>query len=81
MMTYSATSLPSNGKARQFFYRNNSTDAAVINQVWIERQYNCSRLGRAGELREYAKEMASKALKPLVIDAGANIGASAVYFF
>jgi FkbM family methyltransferase len=79
-MTYAVTNLGIGAETRRFFYRNNSTDAAVINQVLIERHYDSNRLGRSGELRDYLERTTSHSRKPLIIDAGANIGASTLYF-
>jgi FkbM family methyltransferase len=48
--------------------------------VLNERQYNLNRRKRVNELLSYAQRNENAGLRPLIIDAGANIGASSIYF-
>ncbi|SRR5581483_8767932 len=68
--------------SRELYYRLQSTDEEVIKHVLLGRQYDLSLLPRphAGELFEFLRRKEAAGLRPLVVDAGANIGASAVYF-
>ena len=69
----------STGGTRRLFYRETSrTDRDVIRQIFETQQYNLAQfpLGRA--LKNYANQAAT-GVSLLVVDAGANIGASAVY--
>lgn len=66
--------------SRQLHYRPQSTDPAVIKQVLTDQAYKLSRLARAGDLREHAKRMSATGRKPLLVDAGANIGTASIYF-
>jgi FkbM family methyltransferase len=65
---------------RQFFYRLGSTDEWVIDQVFRQHQYAFDQWPSTGEILALIERRAAENKKPLIIDAGANIGASAVYF-
>lgn len=62
-----------------FFYWPKTSDEGVINQIFTQSDYNLGRLRRGNELTELCNRIAATR-SPLIIDAGANIGASAVYF-
>jgi FkbM family methyltransferase len=75
----------STGGTRPFFYREASrTDLWVIEQIFETQHYNLDepqlkfRLSRV--LRDYANQVAASGASLLVVDAGANIGASSLYF-
>jgi len=65
---------------RSFTYRPQTSDAGVIDQVFQKNDYNIRRLTRAAELIDYGGRKAEGGKTPLIIDAGANIGASPLYF-
>jgi FkbM family methyltransferase len=65
---------------RQLHFRQQSSDQAVIKQVLVDQQYDLRRLARAGELLDYATRMRATGRKPLIVDAGANIGTASIYF-
>ena len=65
---------------RQFLYRKDTSDEGVIVQVLKNGDYNFGRLRRASELSKLYSQLTGAGRVPLIIDAGANIGASAVYF-
>lgn len=65
---------------RPFLYRKGTSDEGVIVQVLQNSDYNLGRLRRAKELNDLYEQFAASGRTPLIIDAGANIGASAVYF-
>ncbi len=64
---------------RPFFFRPKTSDEGVIAQIFQKADYNLGRLRRGAELTARGSP-APDARQPLIIDAGANIGASAVYF-
>ena len=65
---------------RSFRFRNDSLgDIGVIKQIFINEDYDIFNMVQGKKLIEYHKEK-SKNLPSLIIDAGANIGASSVYF-
>lgn len=63
-----------------FTFREDSIgDKGVIEQIFKNQDYNILHWEQGKKLLEYHKEQ-SKVRPSLIIDAGANIGASAVYF-
>jgi FkbM family methyltransferase len=80
MSNYATTSLELGAVKRQFHYRPQTSDEAIFKQVFIDQQYNPQRLRRAPELVAFLERRRATGRRPLVIDAGANIGASALYF-
>jgi FkbM family methyltransferase len=69
-----------NGAIRQFYFRAKSSDEHVIKQVLGDSQYDLRRLRRASELAGFFQARSAAGKRPLVIDAGANIGASSIFF-
>lgn len=65
-----------NGASRTFHHRGTRADQGVIAQMFKNEDYSLRRLRRGEELRAMGAAMA----RPLIIDAGANIGASACWF-
>lgn len=65
---------------RQFEFRSGTSDEGVIAQVFEHGEYDFRRLRRGRELVEFCEFGAAPRKSPLIIDAGANIGASPVYF-
>ena len=64
-----------------FQIRDGDSDAAVLRQVFIKREYDLSRY-RQHNARLDARyaEILSAGQKPLIIDAGANIGAASIWY-
>jgi FkbM family methyltransferase len=80
MSIYSSTTFGFGAGTRQFYFRKQSTDEAVIQQILIDQQHNLNSIGRAPELLAFARRHEATGLRPLIVDAGANIGASPIYF-
>jgi FkbM family methyltransferase len=82
MMTEAYSSMPieRGTTKRQFYFRAKSSDERVIDAIFVKRQYDFFRgLVRVQEvLRHVQGIQQSTGKKPLVIDAGANIGASSI---
>ncbi len=68
------------GTRRIFFRGSSRTDKEVIKQIFNAQQYDLSGFPLTTSLKNYADWVSAKGASPLVVDAGANIGASAVYF-
>jgi FkbM family methyltransferase len=68
------------GPMRKLYYRNQTTDKAVIQQILVNKQYELGRLRRSSELRGYLAAKRTTGKAPLIIDAGANIGIAALFF-
>ena len=62
--------------SRAFHYRATRADRGVVAQIFESQDYSLGRLQRGAELVALYERMR----RPLVLDLGANIGASAVYF-
>jgi len=65
---------------REFHFRPGTSDEGVIAQVFTNTHFHLGRLRRGLELRDFYELGASSKKAPLIIDAGANIGASPVFF-
>ena len=66
--------------ARDLYLRENSTDAGAIKQVFEDQQYATAHLVRWGEISNWLEYKRRAGMNPLIVDAGANIGAASVYF-
>jgi len=68
------------GGQRKFFFRDKTTDERVLHEAFRNQQYELGRLRRSSELKDFLARQKKTGKSPLVIDAGANIGASAIVF-
>jgi FkbM family methyltransferase len=68
------------GPGRPFLHRGTRADLGVIQQMFESQDYSFERLRRGPELTALYKTIAGTRRQPLILDAGANIGASVVYF-
>jgi FkbM family methyltransferase len=68
------------GLKRPFYFRETSrTDKTVIEQIFQLEHYEFASFPLSQSLKDYANAVAVGDVSLLVVDAGANIGASAVY--
>ena len=72
-------SFPS-GTKRKFFYRKIEADLGVVRQIFVNKDYSLDRLRRQNDLKKFYSNLILNNKIPLIIDAGANIGASSVWF-
>jgi FkbM family methyltransferase len=80
-MTHSvATLVLRDSTSRPFYFRPETSDERVVRAVLQEFQYNLNWLPRYGELMTFIRQHEAKGLRPLIVDAGANIGAASVFF-
>jgi FkbM family methyltransferase len=68
------------GRQREFFHRGTRADTGVIQQILVNQDYSFERLRRGAELQSLYEQSIRDGLSPLILDAGANIGASVVYW-
>jgi FkbM family methyltransferase len=68
------------GRERMFRHRGTRADLGVISQIFEAHDYSLNPLQRGAELRGLYERIAAGGKAPFILDAGANIGASAVYF-
>ncbi len=70
-----------NGANRPFFYRSDSAaDRGVIEQIFQNGDYRISNFSLSDSLLRLYLSVIASGRTPLIVDAGANIGASVVYF-
>ena len=71
----------SNGaRSRQLCRRDNTSYPRVFDQIFRNHDYNITRLDRGKEIIRYYNKIITSGRKPLIVDAGANIGAATVFF-
>ena len=71
----------SSGAARKLYFRAKTTDVVVIDQICRLNQYELGKLPRSAELKDFIdRQKKATGKSPLIVDAGANIGASSVVF-
>jgi FkbM family methyltransferase len=67
-------------REREFYVRPQSSDTEVIGQIFVDSAFDISRLRRFSDLEDFLRRARSTGKRPLIIDGGANIGATSVYF-
>jgi|WetSurSiteA1Bulk_404760.scaffolds.fasta_scaffold21990_2 FkbM family methyltransferase len=69
------------GDARPFVFRDQSpADKGVIQQIFVNRDYDLARLTRFKDIASEYQRVVNAGQTPLIIDCGANIGASPIWF-
>ena len=71
---------PAGAPPREFFHRGTGADIGVIEQMFERQEYSIYTLRRAAALRALYEQLVDSGRVPLILDAGANIGASVVYW-
>jgi FkbM family methyltransferase len=67
-------------RTHELCYRPDTSDEHVIWQIFGRGDYDLAMLQRFAEIRALVERRHRTGLRPLIIDAGANIGASAAFF-
>ena len=60
--------------------RKGSTDSEVFRQVFLSREYELRSLRRAGDIEARYEAILAAGRVPVIVDAGANIGAASLWF-
>jgi FkbM family methyltransferase len=68
------------GLIRSFEHRGSQADLGVFEQIFVAQDYSLGRLRRGRELVQRYEAIIAAGLTPIIVDAGANIGASVVYW-
>jgi FkbM family methyltransferase len=68
------------GTRRMFFRKSSQADKEIVKQIFDQKTYNISSFPLSGSLKSYGDSVSANGASLLIVDAGANIGASAVYF-
>lgn len=63
-----------------FELRPHSSDASTIRQVFRHREYDISRFPQWPGVQQHYRELVAAGKTPLIVDAGANIGAASIWF-
>jgi FkbM family methyltransferase len=70
----------STSKLGRITVRPGDTDAATFSQVFIGRSYDLSNFQQMARITAAYEEILARGGKPLIIDAGANVGAATLWF-
>lgn len=65
---------------RRFFHRGTGADRGVLKQIFKKKDYALEGFHRGREIKECYEIALQHTKRPLIVDAGANIGASLVWF-
>ena len=68
------------GRKREVRFRPHTSDRRVIRQIIVDGDYDLRRCTRYEEIARFLDGQRRRGLRPLIVDAGANIGISALYF-
>ena len=79
-MNLTTLNLTLGSATRPFRLRPDSSDEKVVRQIFQNSDYNFGRLKRGPGLNAFYERLAASDKTPLIVDAGANIGASPLYF-
>ena len=74
------TEIELRGVKRKIWLRPKTSDEHVLKDVFVTDMYGPNFLRRADELLDYFNRRVADGQSPLVVDAGTNIGATALYF-
>ncbi len=64
-----------------FSHRGTKADIGVIKQIFEDGDYDLSKLKRYNDIYKAYRDILNKGYTPLIIDCGANIGASSLYLY
>lgn len=70
----------SGGRERSLHLRPNGSDFDVFLQIFDQRQYDTSAMRRHDDIQSRYEAILCEGKTPLIVDAGANVGLSALYF-
>jgi FkbM family methyltransferase len=62
------------------YIRPNQSDLASFRQAFVEGQYDLTSTGQGDRLSRYYNHLLATGTLPIIIDAGANVGAGAIWF-
>lgn len=68
------------GAYRAITHRGTAADCGVIKQIFLIKDYSLRKSKRQSDILDRYRDILSAGKKPLIIDAGANIGASVIWF-
>jgi hypothetical protein len=69
-----------NGVSQELFFREGTSDYSCLEQVFSSQHYSTEHFRRNPDLLDLVRRRRADGKRPLIVDAGANIGASAAFF-
>jgi len=64
----------------RMFHREGTSDFAVIQQIWVQLCYDLRKFSQGNDIMMSYRNILDSGKIPLIVDGGANIGASALFF-
>ncbi len=64
----------------KFMHRGTKADLGVIKQIFQDKDYDITKFKQGERIKNIYKSLVDRSVKPLILDLGANIGASSVFF-
>lgn len=80
MMQLEVMVLGVDGRKIEVIVRRETTDTSLVGQIFVDGAFDLRRLKRVAELQEFISSVRASGRRPLIVDAGANIGLTSVYF-
>jgi FkbM family methyltransferase len=68
------------GFRRPFWLRPAEKDVAIFQQVFVKREYDLSHTAQYRHIQQSYRDMLARGEQPLIIDCGAHVGFSALWF-
>ena len=65
---------------RELLLRQSSSDTSVVGQIIIDNAFDINKLKRCAEIKAFLSNARKSGKRPLIVDAGANIGLASIYF-
>lgn len=66
---------------RRIYLRVGTSDPEIVGQIFVDKAFSLANFPRLDELKHWLAACRSSGKRPLIIDAGANIGLSALSFY
>jgi FkbM family methyltransferase len=67
-------------RSGDLYFRPDETDLTVLRQVFVDGEYDFSRRPQMARVRRRYDEILAEGKNPVIVDAGANIGAASIWF-
>jgi FkbM family methyltransferase len=79
-MSLEAMTLQFEGGIREVFLRRKTSDTSVVGQIFVDKAFDLKPLRRFPEIMAFLNKARQSGKRPLIVDAGANIGLTSIYF-
>ena len=68
------------GTERLLDLRDGTTDLTVFREMFVDRPYDLTGLKRLADVEQHYGDILARGRRPLIVDAGANVGLSVIFF-